>query len=442
MPSTQPRRGRDGLIKTLQAEWREIGGLGRTAIVGIGAAAVLTVVMGFSITSAARSNLLAARADLIEAEVAALPDFAASDTPGSPAYADFDTAVRHELMGGETQRIKVWAADGRIVYSDAANLVGDRFDLTPPARAAFDGETATTISDLEDPAHEGERAHGQLIEVYVPRFTLDGSVSTVVEVEQSLESLGAAMVDITRNVWLSIGIGVGVLAVFLATLAGALARAVNRRRKQAERLLGALFESQERERRHIVGALHDDVGQPLYRLLYGLEGSRAKLSDDDPVADELEGLEDLVRGIDETLRGELDTLHQGLAADAGLSTAIRDLAATTEAEADLTVHVDVAAESQRLSAVARTALYRAAQEAVLNVRKHARARNVWIEAGARGADVSVVVTDDGRGRQGAPGLGLTTTRERLEALGGGLDVGNRRGGGVVFTAWVPAEGLG
>lgn len=439
MAATEPRSESRGLISTLRAEWREIGGLGRAAIVGIGAAAVLTVVMGFSITSAARSNLLNARADLIETEVEALPPIAATDVPGSRAYADFDTAARHELMGGETQRIKVWAPDGRILYSDAADLVGDRFALTLPAQDAFAGDTAATISDLEDPAHEGDRAHGQLIEVYVPRSAADGSVATVVEVEQSLDSLNTAMAHITRNVWLSIAIGVGVLAIFLAALAGALARAVNRRRRQTERLLGALFRSQEEERRRIVGALHDDVGQPLYRLLYGLEGSRAKLAADDPVADELEGLEDLVRDVDGTLRGELEALHQGLAADAGLATAVRDLAATTEAEADLDVHVDVLAKPEQLSAVRRTALYRAAQEGVVNVRKHAEARNVWIEIDSRGEIVSVVVIDDGEGLRSDPGLGLTTTRERLEALGGGLAVTGRRGGGVVFEAWLPAE---
>jgi signal transduction histidine kinase len=439
MTSTEPRSQGRGLIATLQAEWREIGGLGRSAIVGIAAAAVLTVVMGFTITNAARSNLLDARADLIETEVAALPEISVRDVPGSQAYADFDTAVRHELMGGETQRIKVWASDGRILYSDAADLVGDRFDLTAPALTAFGGDTATTISDLEDPAHEGDRAHGQLIEVYVPRRGADGAVATVVEVEQRLESLNTAMADIGRNVWLSIAIGVGVLAAFLATLAGALARAVNRRRRQSERLLGALFRSQEDERRRIIGALHDDVGQPLYRLLYGLEGSRAKLPEDDPVADELEGLEDLVRDVDGTLRGELEALHQGLAADAGLVTAISDLAATTESEADLDVHVDVLGEPERLSPVSRTALYRAAQEAVVNVRKHAGARNVWIQVGTRGPDVSVAVIDDGAGLRGDAGLGLTTTRERLEALGGGLEVTARRGGGVVFAAWLPSE---
>ena len=49
------------------------------------------------------------------------------------------------------------------------DLIGGEFGLSPLAVAAFGGEVATQISDLEDPAHAGERAHGRLIEVYVRR---------------------------------------------------------------------------------------------------------------------------------------------------------------------------------------------------------------------------------------------------------------------------------
>lgn len=407
-------------------------------MLGIGAAALLTVALGFSITSVARSNLLAARAELIAAEVAALPVLSVEDRAGSAAFAAFGTEVEHELLGGETERVKVWSGDGRILYSDDANLVGDRFGLSEAALAAFDGRVATEISDLEDPAHAGDRAAGQLIEVYVPVWD-GGRVLTVVEVEQRLDSLNEAMGRIRRSVWLSIAFGIGVLAVFLSLLAVSLARRAVHRQQHAERVLGAAFRAQEEERRRIVGALHDDVGQPLYRLLYGLEGSRAKLPEDDPVAGELQRLEELVRAVDGTLRGELRQLHQGLAADAGLVTAVRDIAATTEKESGLHVHVDAPGEPSGLSAVSRTALFRALQEAVVNVRKHAQAENVWIHLESRPGRVGVIVEDDGNGRRVEPKLGLTTTRDRIEALGGEVAIAKRRRGGTTFTAWLPVE---
>ncbi len=170
-----------------------------------------------------------------------------------------------------------------------------------------------------------------------------------------------------------------------------------------------------------------------------MEGSRAKLGPDDAVGDELERLEEIVRDIDGTLRSELHQLHQGLAADAGLVTALRDVAATAEAESALQVHVDVDDEPAGLSAVGRTALFRAAQEAVVNIRKHAAARTAWIRLQGDGQSVTLVVSDDGAGLKESPGLGLTTTRERLEALGGTLVVSKRRGGGTELTATLPVE---
>jgi len=438
--SDQPEAKRvSRLLSGFRAEWREIGGLGRIAVVGLGVAAILTVVMGFTITGSARSNLLDARADLIANEVRTMPNLELHDQPGSQAFEVFDAAAHHGLMGSETERVKVWAEDGRIVYSDATELIGGQFQLSPLAVAAFGGDVATQISDLEDPAHAGERAHGRLIEVYVPVLAPDGSVRMVVEVEQRLDSLNAAMGNINRNVWSSIGAGVIVLAVFLGALSAAVARGINQRRRQAESLVGALFQAQEEERRSIVGSLHDDVGQPLYRLLYGLEGSRAKLDDEDPVAEELENLEEIVRQVDATLRGQLDSLYQGLAADAGLATALRDLATTTESESDLGVHIDIAGEPGALSAVGRTALFRAAQEGVVNVRKHAAADNLWVSLHNEDDRVLVEVSDDGVGYGGIAHLGLTTTRERLQALGGGLEVRRRRRGGSVLTAWLSAE---
>lgn len=229
------------------------------------------------------------------------------------------------------------------------------------------------------------------------------------------------------------------LAIFLAALGITTARGVNRRRRQAERLLGSVFRAQEDERRRIVGALHDDIGQPLYRLLYGIEGSRSKLAGDDPVADELERLEGLVRDIDGTLRSELKLLHQGLAEDAGIATAIRDLAAITESETDLDVHTQILDHLDGLSPVQRTALFRAAQEAVVNVRKHADAGSIWIRVRSDGKVGALIVEDDGVGLAAEPGLGLATTRERLEALGGGVQLTRRRPRGTRVRAWLPFE---
>jgi two-component system sensor histidine kinase UhpB len=254
-------------------------------------------------------------------------------------------------------------------------------------------------------------------------------------------ALNAALGRITRNVWWSIGLGLAVLGIFMGVLAMARAREMNKRRRQAEELLQSSFLAREQERRRIVGALHDDIGQPLYRVLYGLEGSRARLGGDDPVADELGHLEEIVREMDGTLRNELRILQVELAADTGLDVALEDLVALTvdETGLDMTLTVGLVTPPPREQS---TELYRAAREAITNVRKHAQANHVAVSVYEEGGRIVLDVIDDGVGVVDEPGLGLSTTRQRFRVLGGDVVVSSISDRGTRFHAWLPVAGSG
>jgi signal transduction histidine kinase len=75
-----------------------------------------------------------------------------------------------------------------------------------------------------------------------------------------------------------------------------------------------------------------------------------------------------------------------------------------------------------LPALAELALYRAAQELLTNVRKHARASRAAVTLGFDAARIRLRVSDDGRGGTPVGGVGLVAMRERLEPLGGRVDV--------------------
>ncbi len=427
------------MLQAARRDWREIGGLGRLALLGIAASIVVTVALGFAIPRAARDHLLDARAELLAGVTQELVPLAPQPTAPGAMPAAFDDEVRLRLLGGETVRVKLWLPDGMVVYSDSPDLVGRSFELSGAALSALQGETSHLISDLSDPAHAEERDLGQLIEFYIPYGPPGAAPTAAFEIEQRTESLDAALGRIKRNVWLSIGSGMAVLALFLGSLLITRARELNRRRRQAELLLGSLLRAQDEERRRIVGALHDDIGQPLYRLLYGIEGSMSRLQAGHPAAAELERLGQVVRHIDGTLRAELRLLHEGLAADAGLEPALEELVAATRRETDLVIDLDVSLRREPAS-VPRAALYRAAREGLTNVRKHAGARRVSIRVVGDEDRAQVEMSDDGSGERAAPGLGLTTTREGLEAIGGGLMVTFRKGRGTVYKAWVPMNG--
>lgn len=435
-------------IKGLRADWVEIGGLGRLAIIGIVLALIVTLVLGFSITRSARGHLLDARAEMVANVVAGLPPSPAIEGATAAEYVRFDVAVRTRVLGGETIRVKVWIRDGTIVYSDIAALVDQQFALPESAIEAFEGEmikafegeVRTNVSDLSDPAHASDRADGleELIEIFVPITFVNNEVAAVIEVEQHAAGLNEALDRIALNVWISIAIGLIAIGLVMAFGIAARTREVNRRRRQAEGLLESSFSAQEVERRRIVSALHDDIGQPMYRLLYGIEGSRAKLEPSDPIAIELDHLAGVVREMDSTLRNELRLLHSELAADAGLATALDELADVTRSETDLEVELSIDVDGEPPS-VYRTEFYRAAREAITNVRKHANADRVTLLLHVADEHLILEVVDDGVGtdRLADPGLGLSTTRQRFRALDGDVTVERVASGGTRFRAWLP-----
>ncbi len=426
------------LAAAIRNDWREVGSLGRLAFAGVAFSLLLTIALGFFIQTTTRRHLLDARTDILSNVIREIESkhYLVAGGLDADRMEAFDRDVRTRLLGGETLRVKLWNTNGEVIYSDNPNLIGERFTLSPPAALALGGIPASNISDATDPAHADEADVGSLIEFYLPYHGPDGNVVAAFEVEQRTDSLDATQIRIATSVWITIGVGLGLLAVFMVTLLLARAAAMNRRRRQAETLLGSLLQAQEEERARIVGALHDDIGQPMYRLLYGLEGGRSKLPEGDPVRHELDRLQDIVRDVDAKLRAELRMLHATVAEDVGLGPALESLAATTREETDVEVRLELEDVTDP-GTVQRAALYRAAQEAVTNIRKHALATRIELHVWEEGDVVYLDVTDDGAGLRGEPGLGLTTTRERLEAIDGGLDVHAKPGGGTVFQAWVP-----
>jgi signal transduction histidine kinase len=102
-----------------------------------------------------------------------------------------------------------------------------------------------------------------------------------------------------------------------------------------------------------------------------------------------------------------------------------------------------AVDAAHVPAAVQQAVYRIVQEAVTNVVKHARARNVTVEVAVAGGRLSVRVSDDGVGAASAPspdGRGLLGMRERAELLGGTFSAGPRAGGGFAVEASLPLGG--
>ncbi len=201
---------------------------------------------------------------------------------------------------------------------------------------------------------------------------------------------------------------------------------------------GRLVRVQEEERARISRDLHDELGQTLTGLRLRLTAIEARLGDPVGAAAQVEQAMAAVDGAVEDVRRLAHNLRPPALDALGLATALRGHAERWAETAGLTLEVDLAPIEP--PADVAEVLFRVGQEALTNVARHADATRVRVALDAADDGWRLQVEDDGRGL--APdarggGLGLVGARERVEDLGGYLDVEPGAGGGVRLLAWVP-----
>jgi len=356
-------------------------------------------------------------------------------------YEQFDDSVRGGLLGGENLRVKLWNSAGEIVYSDATELVGSRYPVTQDLARALSGQPTAEITDLTDDENRLERGLApQVLEYYVPLHGQQGQVVGAFEVYQDAAHLIGHMAAVRLATWFAIGTGLSVLMLFLFLLFAATARGLRREMAARDRLLRRLVTAQEEERRHVVGDLHDEVGQTLTRILYGVRGSRARLGFQGEVADELERLEHLVDQVIVRVRGLMAAARPVLIEDFGLKAALESFAREQQAESGVPVDV-LFSDLPEMDPVTATTLLRAAREAVINARKHAEPRRIKVVVGRRRAWVALEVVDDGIGATVIEdGVGLSYLRDRVDSIGGRVEVSTRPGAGTRVLVLAPLGG--
>jgi PAS domain S-box-containing protein len=217
-------------------------------------------------------------------------------------------------------------------------------------------------------------------------------------------------------------------------------------RRQA--LLESMVRAEDEERSRIAGELHDDTIQVMTASMLELDRSERHLRQGDIAAarETIAGARRALERATERTRRLTFELRPQLLEAAGLAAAIRDLAASLAR--DTGAEVSVRTRARRYPAPVETLAYRTVREAVINVRRHARAHHVVIRLGERRGALYGKVADDGRGfrtprrpARRAMHIGLETARERLRAAGGSLKVASAPGEGttIEFQIPLPAE---
>jgi PAS domain S-box-containing protein len=188
------------------------------------------------------------------------------------------------------------------------------------------------------------------------------------------------------------------------------------------------------ERRRLERNLHDGAQQRLVTLSLSLRLALGKL-DSDPASARAalaDANDELAVALDE-LRELARGLHPAVLSDRGLRAAVETLADRAPVSVEV---VDV--PDERLPERVEAAAYYLIAEALTNVTKYAHASTVRVRVVASDASVAVEVSDDGvGGADPATGTGLRGLADRVEALGGSLDVVSPAGAGTTLRAEIP-----
>ncbi|AOE85401.1 HAMP domain-containing sensor histidine kinase [Pseudomonas sp. TCU-HL1] len=222
--------------------------------------------------------------------------------------------------------------------------------------------------------------------------------------------------------------------------------AVSLERVKAENaeLTQALLALQERERRQLAQALHDDLGQYLAGIRAQLFLLRSVTGQLPVVNCTAQALEINCQHLQDGFRALVRDLYPVVLERLELADAIRLLGEQWQQAHGIACRMQLADELPPLSGEAKAHLYRLLQEALTNVVRHAAASEVRVRLRAGPGRLRLLVRDDGRGaeRLGCGGIGLRSMRERARCLGGELRLLTRPGAGLALCLSVPLEGVG
>ena len=219
---------------------------------------------------------------------------------------------------------------------------------------------------------------------------------------------------------------------FTELVATAVANADARAQLTASR--ARIVAAADEARRRIERDLHDGTQQRLVSLALELRGAEAAVR---PEQEELRA--QLVHAAGELAAATTDLqrisrgIHPAILSEGGLGPALKALARRSAIPVELDVHTD-----RRLPQPVEVAAYYVVSEALTNAAKHARASVVHVDVTARDALVELSIRDDGvGGADTGRGSGLVGLTDRVEALGGALEIASPAGRGTLLHVKIP-----
>jgi signal transduction histidine kinase len=223
------------------------------------------------------------------------------------------------------------------------------------------------------------------------------------------------------------------LGDFTELVATAIANADGRAQLTASR--ARVVAAGDASRRRIERDLHDGVQQRLVALQLDLRLAESMVTD--PTSELAEQLAHVGKGLDDAFQDLLQVargIHPAILSKGGLGPALRSLARRSA----VPVELDLELPASRLPERLEVAAYYVTSECLTNTAKHAHARVVSVAAGIRDDVLELTIRDDGAGgAEPGRGSGLIGLIDRVEAIGGKLDVSSAPGEGTTLQVRLP-----
>jgi PAS domain S-box-containing protein len=283
-------------------------------------------------------------------------------------------------------------------------------------------------TELEGPIADRARSAGLASSLSIP-VVVDGIVWGVIGVGMTARQRLALDTEVRLHDFASL------LATAISN-----ARAHERITRLADELAASrarVIAAADEARRRIERDLHDGAQQQLVTLALGLRATEAQVPDglDDLRAD-LGSFSDRLTNVVEELREMSRGIHPAILTEGGLSPAVEALALRSPVPVKLNVRSE-----RRLTDRIEVAAYYVVSEALTNAAKHADASRVQIDLHVEGETFCLSVVDDGvGGADPSGGSGLIGLKDRVEALGGTIDVASPPGSGTRLDVEIPLLG--
>jgi PAS domain S-box-containing protein len=217
---------------------------------------------------------------------------------------------------------------------------------------------------------------------------------------------------------------------------------LEQRARQLQKLTLELAQAEDRERQRIATILHEDLQQQIAGAKFHLSLVRSRAGHDASQQAMVDTIDEMLKEVIEKSRRLSHDLSPAVLHMNDLGEVLRWLAGRMQAEHGLTVRIDIAGEANLESEALTMFLFRATQEMLFNVIRHAQVSEASIRVRRLGRHLCLSVADRGRGfdpreLKETPGFGLLSIRERVELLGGRMTIKSVNGNGSRFHIVVP-----